>query len=197
MPNYFFETQIVFAADNPGIVMTNATVTLYNPSDTALTSPIAVTDTFGLPKANPVQVSPEGFLPALIATIPQIRWVAGGYSGYLNSFQGVLAAAQAAQAAAEAAAAAAGSGLPTGSDGQFLGNVMGTPTWQELTIPTGTGTGRTDYVYQNTTTGVIPARPTSDPAILVFWVCWTEPNRVASGTGGAHPNDIWIKRVAP
>ena len=198
MPTYPFDTQIVFASDNPGVIMTNATVSIYSPSDLSLTTRLTLTDTFGLPMANPVTVTAQGFVPAFRATIPQVRWVAGGYSGYLNSYQGVLDAALAAQAAAEAAAASSGGSLPLGSDGQFLGNNLGTPTWQALpTTGGGTGTGRTDYVYQNATTGVIGARPTSDATILVFWVCWTEPNRVSSGTGGAHPNDIWIKRVAP
>lgn len=196
MPTYPFDTQIVFAADNPGVVMTSASVTLYSPTDLSTSSPLALTDTFGVPLGNPVQVSAQGFIPAFRAGIPQVRWVAGGYSGYLNSYQGLLDAALAAQAAAEQAATGASGGLPTGVDGQWLGNTGGTPTWKALVIPPSSG-GRVDYAVQNTTTGVIPARPTSDSSILVLWIAWTEPTRVSSGTGGAHPNDIWIKRVAP
>lgn len=192
MALYPFDTQLVVDASNPGLVMTNAQVTIYNPTDTSRTTPLTLVDTAGLPLANPVTTTAQGFLPAFQATISQVMWYAGGYSGYLNSYKGLLDAALAAQAAAQAAAA---NSLPIGNDGQWLGNNSGAPAWKDL--PALGGSGRTDYVLQNTTTGVIPARPTADAGILVFWVCWTEPNRVASGTGGAHPNDIWIRRAAP
>ena len=61
----------------------------------------------------------------------------------------------------------------------------------------GTGGSGTNVVVQNVTTGVTPPRPTSDPNVVVFWVCWTQPASVTSGTGGAYPNDIWMQRAAP
>ena len=124
-------------------------------------------------------------------------WVGGAYSGYMNSFQGVLAAAVAAQAAAELAAANTSAGLPAGTDGQWLGNTLGTAAWKDLVIPPSTAAGKVNFVLQDPTTGVIPARPTSDTTVLVLWVCWTEPARVTSGTAGAYPTDLWIRRVTP
>ncbi|HEX9229199.1 MAG TPA: hypothetical protein VF885_21560 [Arthrobacter sp.] len=61
----------------------------------------------------------------------------------------------------------------------------------------GTGGSGTNVVVQNVTTGVIPPRPTTDPAVVVFWVCWTQPAVVTSGTAGAYANDIWMQRAAP
>lgn len=116
---YLFETQLVFDANNPPIVLTGgATVTLYDPGDTAMSNPLVITDGAGMPMANPVNVSPQGFLPPFRATLPQVRWVGGGYSGYLSSYQGLLDAALAAQHAAEAVLV---SGVPTaGTAGQVL-----------------------------------------------------------------------------
>lgn len=61
----------------------------------------------------------------------------------------------------------------------------------------GTGGSGTNVVVQNVTTGVIPPRPTTDPNVVVFWVCWTQPPVVTTGTGGAYANDIWMQRAAP
>lgn len=197
MAIYPFDTQLVFAADNPGMIMTNASVTLYNPTDTALITKLTLTDPNGLPLANPVAVSPAGFMPAFRASIPQVRWVSGAYSGYLNSYQGLLDLALAAQQAAQASALAAGAVLPTGAtDGQYLSIQSGVPFWKTLTSSGGTGgSGRVDYAIQTGST--LPPRPTPDPTIVVMWIGWTEPARITSGTGGAMPNDIWIRRDAP
>lgn len=107
MPLYPFETQLVADANTPGLVLTNAVVTIYDPNDTGMTTPLALVNPQGLPADNPVTVTAQGFIPAFQAELPQVLWSGGGYSGYLNSFQGVLAAAEAAQLAAEAAAASA------------------------------------------------------------------------------------------
>lgn len=127
MPLYPFETQLVVNADATSVILTDAQVTIYDPSDTGMTNPLALVDNAGLPLANPVQVTKQGFLPAFQASISQVMWSGGGYFGYLNSYQGLLNevvaarssvlaaasdatvaknAAQAAEAAAEAAATA-------------------------------------------------------------------------------------------
>lgn len=129
MPLYPFETQLVLASDATGIVVANALVTIYAPSDTNRTSPLTLTDPTGLPLSNPLQASAQGFLPAFQASMAQVMWSGGGYIGYLNSFKGMLDAAVAAQAAAEAAQASA-TGLPAGgTDGQVLGRAAGQPVW--------------------------------------------------------------------
>lgn len=132
---YPFETQLVLAGDNLGVVVSNATITIYAPSDTNMVTPLTLKDPTGVPLANPLQASANGFLPPFQATLPQVMWSGGGYAGYLNSFQGLLDAALAAQAAAEAAVGGA-TGLPSGgADGQFLGRAAGHPLW--VAAPTG------------------------------------------------------------
>lgn len=134
MALYPFETQLVLAGDSAGVVVTNASITLYAPSDTTLSSPIALKDASGLPVSNPLQASAQGFLPAFQAEVPQVLWSGGGYIGYINSFDGVLNAALAAQAAAEAAATGAAGGVPAGgSNGQVLGKVGGMTQWVDQT----------------------------------------------------------------
>jgi hypothetical protein len=160
MPLYPFETQLVLDGDNPATVVFNTSITIYDPNDVNLVSPLALVDTRGLPLANPIPVNPQGFTPAFQASLPQVMWAGDGYTGYMSSYQGLLAEAQAAQAAATAAVT------------------------------------KTHYAIQ-TTGGGIPPRPTADASVLVFWICWSEPARVTSGTGGALPNDIWIQRAAP
>lgn len=113
--HYAFETQLVVNPAAPNVILTDALVTIYDAADTAMSTPLELLDATGLPLANPVQIGGPGLLPAFQATSPQVLWSGGGYTGYLNSFKGVLASAQAAQAAAEAAAeeaALAGSGGP-------------------------------------------------------------------------------------
>lgn len=107
MPLYPFETQLVVSADASHVVLTNAVVTIYDPSDTGMASPLALTDLNGLPLANPVSVNPSGFLPAFQASVPQVMWVGGGYSGYLGSYKGILDEAVAARNSAASAAAEA------------------------------------------------------------------------------------------
>lgn len=121
MPQYQFETQLVISPDASSVVLASAVVTMYDPSDLALTSPIDLLDTYGLPLSNPLTSSEQGFIPAFSASIPQVMWVGGGFAGYIGSFKSVLAAAQAAQQAAEDALSGAAGTIPAGgTDGMVL-----------------------------------------------------------------------------
>jgi hypothetical protein len=175
MPQYEFETQLVISPDANSIVLADAQVTLYDPTDTALASPIVILDTNGLPLDNPLTASPQGFIPAFTASIPQVMWVGGDFAGYISSFKSVLAAALAAQAAAEAAAAdAAGAGG---------GGTVGTSG------------GSVQYVRKSGSTW--PARPTSDAAVVVLWIgADPSPAIVTTGTSGMRDN-IDLRFVTP
>lgn len=200
MALYPYETQLVVTPGNSDLVVPSAAITIYAPSDTNRATPLTLVDAVGLQLPNPLISSPQGFIQSFQATLPQVMWSGGGYAGYLNSYTGLRDAALAAQLAAETASAKITASLPGGGlDGQFLGKVDGNPAWTNLPVSSGGtgGSGKVDFVLQNETTGAIPARPTSDAKILVLWLTWTEPPRVASGTGGAHPHDVWIRRIAP
>lgn len=90
MPLYPYETQLALNPDATGVVVTDASVTIYDPSDTAMTSPLTLVDATGIALPNPLPVTPQGFLPAFQATVPQIMWAGGGAYGYLSSYKGLL-----------------------------------------------------------------------------------------------------------
>lgn len=247
MTLYPYETQLVLSNDGARVLLTNAQVTIYDPSDSGFNNPLALVDHGGVAIANPLQVTAQGFLPAFQATVPQVMWLGGGYYGFISSYKGLLAEATGARTeatnaaqnalnaktAAEAAAALAA--LPSDqavdaglvranavgewkankayAAGQYVVNPSGqlakaliahtsgstydSTKWQASTAASGGGGGNTNYAVQDITTGAMPQRPTTDPNVLVFWISWTEPARVTSGTGGAYPNDIWFQRSAP
>lgn len=246
MTLYPFETQLVLSDDGERVLLTNAQVTFYDPSDTGFNSPLSIVDNAGIALSNPVHVTPQGFIPAFQASVPQVMWLGGGYYGYISSYKGMLAEAQDARTqainaannalnaktAAEAAAALAAKPSDEAVDaglvranavsewksdkayaaGQYVVNPFGQLAKSKAAHTSGTtynpdnwtatssasgGGGSTNYAVQNLTTGEIPPRPTADPNVLVFWICWTEPPRVTSGTGGALPNDVWFQRSAP
>lgn len=142
MPLYPFETQLVFDANNPSIILANASITFYSPDDTAMINPLSLVDPGGIPMGNPVVATPQGFVPAFKADIPQVVWFGGGYAGYMNSYQGVLDEAKAAKAAAEAAVVSATGGIPQGgADGQVLAKAGSTNfSAQWIDLPAGGGT---------------------------------------------------------
>ena len=248
MALYPYETQLVLNSNASSVLVTDAVVTIYDPSDTDMTTPLSLVDLNGSPLPNPLPVTHQGFLPAFQATVPQVLWGGGGYYGYLNSYRGLLdqmtaakteatnAAFNALNAKVAAEAAAASAVAPTDASvdagitragavakwkantayasGQYVVNPSGqlvsalsaftsgsTYDATRWSTPASGGAsstgGATNYAVQNVTTGIIPARPTSDPNVLVFWICWTQPPRVTSGTGGAYPNDVWLQRTAP
>ncbi|WP_461169256.1 tail fiber domain-containing protein [Arthrobacter sp. Z1-15] len=99
----------IFAGDPsaPERVAANGIVTIFAPGDAAMT-PITITTLDGLPLPNPVQVNESGFGPAFQhATLDQVAWAGGGFTGILTSYKGMKEVAVAAGVSASAAAAAA------------------------------------------------------------------------------------------
>jgi len=90
---------------NPGLVAPNASVTIFEPGDPAMT-PLTLTRITGEPLANPVTVNGLGYGPAFMhATLPQVAWSGGGLTGTFESYEGMRDEAIAARTAAETAAA--------------------------------------------------------------------------------------------
>ena len=84
MTLYPFETQLVLSDDGERVLLTNAQVTFYDPSDTGFNSPLSIVDNAGIALSNPVHVTPQGFIPAFQASVPQVMWLGGGYYGYYD-----------------------------------------------------------------------------------------------------------------
>lgn len=202
MALYQFETQLVVTSDTSHLVLNGASVTLYSPADTAQSKPLTLLDAAGLPMTNPVMTSPEGFLPAFQATMPQVMWVGGGYAGYLNSFEGLMDEVRAIRVA----------GVPLGgTDGQILYKDGPDPHTTRWGAPPAAGTGGTtggtttapapntggmvQFVRKNGSTW--PARPTADGGVVVLWIgADPSPAIAASGTAGMRDN-VDIRMVTP
>jgi hypothetical protein len=111
MVDYPFDMQLVVDPANPNNVVANSQITIYDPADTAGASPLALKDTSGNPILNPLVSNPNAYLEPFTATVPQVMWKSGPYSGYFNSYRGMrdeaVAAKTAAQASANSAAASA------------------------------------------------------------------------------------------
>lgn len=107
MTDYPYDMDIVVDPNNPANVVTDGAVYLYDPADTAGTTPIALRDTSGLPLPNPMTPNAQGYLQPRIATIPQTMWKSGPYTGFFNSYVGLRNEAVAAKTAAETAQGAA------------------------------------------------------------------------------------------
>ncbi|QCB97109.1 hypothetical protein E5206_09350 [Arthrobacter sp. PAMC25564] len=107
MTDYPFALQIVVDPDNPMNVVKAGTVYLYDPSDLASVSPIAIKDLSGLPMTNPLKSNGIGATNPFIATIPKVKWKSGPYEGFFYSYDGLRNEAVAARAAAEAASGSA------------------------------------------------------------------------------------------
>lgn len=137
MPLYPFEMQIAVDANNPDTVVQEGQVTIVDPSDATNTA-ITLLDPSGLPMANPIETSRQGFIPSFQATIPHVKWHDGTYAGYLSSYKGLLDEAIAARVAAEEAALAS---VPAGGTaGQVLAKVTETDRhvgWQTLIVVIG------------------------------------------------------------
>lgn len=103
MTDYPFKVEIVVDPDNPMNVVQNGTVFLYDPSDEAGVSPIALKDLSGLPMPNPLTSNAVGALSPFVATIPQVKWKSGPWTGTFESFNGLRNEAVAARQAAEEA----------------------------------------------------------------------------------------------
>ena len=107
MPDYPYRMQLAEDAAAPGSVARNSTISFYAATDTAGTTLLALKDPSGNPLGNPLTTTPDGFVPALIAPVDEIRWEGGGFHGFLTSYEGLKAEAVSAVAAANAAAASA------------------------------------------------------------------------------------------
>lgn len=117
MTLYPFEMQIAVDANNAGTVIRSGSVTICDPAD-ATNTPIALLDAAGIPMANPILTTSQGFVPAFQTSIPHVKWTGGGFAGYLSSYKGLL---EEAVAAKEAAQQAAISNIPAGGTiGQVL-----------------------------------------------------------------------------
>jgi hypothetical protein len=138
MTLYPFEMQIAVVATYPGTVIQAGVITIYNPDDTSLASPLALVDNAGIPTANPMTTSAQGFIPRFQSTLPHVMWSNGTYSGFLSSYQGLLDEAIAARVAAEAALLA---GVPAGgTTGQVLAkltDMTGNYAWFSLIVVIG------------------------------------------------------------
>jgi hypothetical protein len=155
---------------------------LFATSDTTHTSPLTATDLTTGSSISTFTVSQLGYVKKFrLANYPACIWWDGTYAILLE---------------------ATGGRIPNGGNpGQVLSKASFTDGDTEWIDPVSGGGTLTvapvDKVRQDETTGVIPPRPTTDPNVLVFWDCWTEPTPVTSGTGGAYPRDLWIRRDAP
>lgn len=116
MADYPYEQQIVFDPDDPENIVRYGQVWLYDPADTAGTTPLVLKDPDGLPLPQPLTSNRYGFIGAFIAPVPQVLWKSGGFENYFNSFIGLLEQATAAVAAADAAADAASDAATAASE---------------------------------------------------------------------------------
>lgn len=201
MALYPYETQLALSGDGGNPVLIGAVVTIYDPSDTGLGSPVALVDTAGNPMTNPIQVSGSGFVPAFQASIPQVMWVGGGFAGYLNSFQGLLTEVRSIRDTFTTASQSVPSG---GVDGQVLTKDGGVDYITRWSTPAaggtgggGTPTGGGAVQFVRKTGSTWPARPTASTDVIVLWIgADPSPTIVASGTGGMLDN-IDIRMVTP
>lgn len=83
----------------------NASVTVYDITDTGNTTPLALTDLSGLALPNPLTSSSDAFLPPFVAQVDGVKLVGGGLTIAEYSHKGMKDAAEASRVAAEAAAA--------------------------------------------------------------------------------------------
>ncbi|GAA3705314.1 hypothetical protein GCM10023081_46690 [Arthrobacter ginkgonis] len=98
----------IFAIDpfDPSKAAANAAITIFAPGDNTQ-APLTITDTSGLPLANPVTTNADGFAPAFIADLDRVAWIGGGLTGFLTSYEGLKEVATAAADSAGVAAQAA------------------------------------------------------------------------------------------
>lgn len=120
MPSYPFDMQLVVDPYNTSNVVANGQIFIYDPSDTGNASPLVLTDPNGLPLTNPLMSNSNGFIPAFIASVPQVKWTGASFTGYFDSYVGLRDEAVAAVAAAEAALAPAQAAVAAAADSAAL-----------------------------------------------------------------------------
>ncbi len=95
--------QLVVDPFNTSNVVANGQIFIYDPSDASNASPLVLTDPNGLPLTNPLMSNANGFIPAFIATAPQVKWAGASFVGFFDSYKGLRDEAVAAIAAGNAA----------------------------------------------------------------------------------------------
>lgn len=89
MTNYPFDMQLVVDPFNTSNVVANGQIFIYDPADTGNTSPLVLTDPNGLPLTNPLMSNSNGFIPAFIAQVPQVKWSGSSFVGFFDSYAGL------------------------------------------------------------------------------------------------------------
>lgn len=109
---YAFDQIIAADPSNPERVASQGVVTIFAPGDTTQT-PLTITTLEGFPLENPIKVNDQGYGPAFMhATLDQVAWSGGGFSGLFVSYKGMKEVAVAAQeGAGNAALSSANSAL--------------------------------------------------------------------------------------
>lgn len=89
MTTYPFDMQLVVDPLNTGNIVANGQIYIYDTSDTGNISPLTLTDPNGLPLTNPLMSNNQGFLQPFLASVPQVKWVGAGFTGYFDSYVGL------------------------------------------------------------------------------------------------------------
>lgn len=120
MTTYPFDMQLVVDPYNTSNVVANGQIYIYDPADVNNTAPLVLTDPNGLPLSNPLISNSNGFLPAFATTLPQVKWIGSGFTGYFDSYKGLRDEAIAAAAAATEALAPAQAAVAAAADSAVL-----------------------------------------------------------------------------
>jgi len=97
--------QLVVDPFSTSNVVANGQIYIYSPDDASNSTPLVLTDPNGLALTNPLMSNSNGFIPAFMTTMPQVKWVGAGFVGYFDSYHGLRNEAMDAKTAAQDAAA--------------------------------------------------------------------------------------------
>lgn len=101
MADYAYDPDVCFDPDHPENIVRNAPIELYDATDLGGTTLLSLKDTFGMPLPNPLPSNDYGVIQKRIASVPQMLWKSGDFSGFFSSYKGLRDEALAAKAAAE------------------------------------------------------------------------------------------------
>lgn len=122
----------LFAIDpqDPMNVAANSELTIFDPVDSART-PISLSDSEGLPIANPMLTNDKGFVGVFYSDLDEVGWSAGDLVGVVQSYQGIKRQAQAAAESAagslSASVEASGSALAAQQAAEQAAQMIGAP----------------------------------------------------------------------
>lgn len=122
MPDFAYDPDVCFDPDHPENIVRNAPIELYDATDLGGTTLLSLRDTFGMPLPNPLTSNEYGVIPKRVASVPQMLWKSGDFSGFFNSYKGLRDEALAARTAAEQAkesAETAGAGAADAANAQL------------------------------------------------------------------------------